>query len=155
MKHLLASVLSLSVLVAGSAVAAPQSATTAPAAAAVETGPATPASTDGAVQRRAPGMRPPLRADGQPGPRMHRGMHAPRRGPGMQAGHPGGMHRFGPRVRLGAPLAENHQGVVVGEPRKHGLAKAPRGQEWRKLGHRYVRVTSGTNVVNEIVINGL
>lgn len=66
-----------------------------------------------------------------------------------------GMRHGRERIRLGAPLAENRQGVVVSEPGKHGLRKAPRGQEWRKLGQRYVRVTSGSNVVNEIVINGL
>ena len=66
-----------------------------------------------------------------------------------------GRRAFAGRVQLGAPLAEHQQGVVVSKPRQHGLAKAPRGQEWRKIGQRYVRVTSGTNVVNEIVINGL
>ena len=74
---------------------------------------------------------------------------------GPRAGGPAGMRHGRERIRLGAPLAENRQGVVVSEPGKHGLRKAPRGQEWRKLGQRYVRVTSGSNVVNEIVINGL
>ena len=168
MKHVLASALSLSLLLAGTAVAAPQAATTAAdAARATATAPA--AAPAAAAQPRAltPEQARAARAArveaGGHAPRMHRGMPQHRgmdahRHMGMAPRHGAGPRGFAPRgerMRLGAPLAETRQGVVVSQPRKHGLAKAPRGQEWRKVGQRYVRVTSGTNVVNEIVINGL
>ena len=85
----------------------------------------------------------------------HEGQHRRHFSGPRHADGPRGAMQRGERIRLGAPLAENRQGVVVSEPGRHGLRKAPRGQEWRKLGQRYVRVTSGSNVVNEIVINGL
>ena len=171
MKQVVATILSLSVLVAGSALAAPATtAPVAPAPAAVSTAALPPV----AGQQ---GIRPP-----QPGQvaeatgRHHKGPHGQRRqfgaaphgAPQADAGrmqrHDGMHRRGGPRqgadaghrpLRLGAPLAENRQGVVVTEHRRHGLQKAPRGQEWRRIGERYVRVTSGSNVVNEIVINGM
>ena len=168
MKHLIATALSLSVLVSGAALAAPQAdmqrAGTAPVVQAATAQPvalphkaevaAQPAQVAGPGMRR-PGMShrqhqrhgAPVRHHGPRGHAMPRHM-AHRHGSE-------GRRAFAGRVQLGAPLAERQQGVVVSKPRQHGLAKAPRGQEWRKIGQRYVRVTSGTNVVNEIVINGL
>lgn len=165
MKHFLASVLSLSALMAGSAMAAPQ---TAPVASSQRHVIATPGQAPAAApQAVQPQRQPPCQAAGERPmleQRHHQQHHA---GPGHEGQHrrhfsgprhadgPRGAMQRGERIRLGAPLAENRQGVVVSEPGKHGLRKAPRGQEWRKLGQRYVRVTSGSNVVNEIVINGL
>lgn len=175
MKHLIATALSLSVLLSSAALAAPQGETlragTAPLA---QPAPAQPA----VLPQRAQPVRPPAQVAGQPIPppaagaprHMRHGMHERGHGPRAhgpsrhssslhhrgQRGHGHRAEGRGPgRMQLGAPLAERQQGVVVSKPRQHGLAKAPRGQEWRKVGQRYVRVTSGTNVVNEIVINGL
>ena len=171
MKQVVATILSLSVLVAGSALAAPTAVSPAAPVPAVATTPASASANPAAVAGRAPaaqaqpgqgrhhkgpdGHRRELAAGSQ-GPRQlhagrhhrHEGMHR-RGGPGMARDH--GQRR----LQLGAPLAENRQGVVVTEHRRHGLQKAPRGQEWRRIGERYVRVTSGSNVVNEIVINGM
>jgi len=169
MKHVVATILSLSVLVAGSALAAPSQDTpsTVPvvtSAALPVTGNASTVAPPAAVQAERRAGRG--HADGRPhrGHRAGLAHHAERAHParhhrhalqhgrdGQRAGSPRG-HRA---MRLGAPLAEHRQGVVVSEHRRHGLNKAPRGQEWRRIGDRYVRVTSGTNVVNEIVINGL
>lgn len=171
MKQVVATILSLSVLVAGSALAAPASVSPGapvPAAATTSALPAgSPVAVAGRTQDRqvvpgqgrhhkGPDGHRRMHADGPQGPRQlhagrhhrHEGMHR-RGGPGMARDH--GQRR----LQLGAPLAENRQGVVVTEHRRHGLQKAPRGQEWRRIGERYVRVTSGSNVVNEIVINGM
>lgn len=153
MKQVVATILSLSVLVAGSALATPPAVpSAAPVAAAGVSPQATPAPSVGARQPavRAPSARHPHRHH------AHRFDH--RRGPDM-AHHGRPFQQRGERqhqrLRLGAPLAPDRQGVVVTEHRRHGLNKAPRGQEWRRIGDRYVRVTSATNVVNEIVINGM
>ena len=170
MKHLLAPVLSLSLLMAATAAAAPPAAPlTAPAASGQRQAqaPTGQVHAPAAAQAQRPALGERRALHGQTGPQHHR--HGPghaqehrryhgRGGAAMagpRAGGPAGMRHGRERIRLGAPLAENRQGVVVSEPGRHGLRKAPRGQEWRKLGQRYVRVTSGSNVVNEIVINGL
>lgn len=159
MKKVVATILSLSVLVAGSALATPPPVPSAPPVAAAVVSPqaAAVSSTAASTQAlRAPSAQHPHRGHGH---RFDRAGH--RHGPGMaqhgrQFQHRGGRgERSHQRLRLGAPLAADRQGVVVTEHRRHGLNKAPRGQEWRRIGDRYVRVTSATNVVNEIVINGL
>lgn len=164
MKPLIAAVFAFSLLGSATALAAPDDAT-APVAAAqtpAVAGNAGPAATDarGHNSRQVHG---PRHGDRRSMRHAHDRRHAhghPRHGkrPLAHAGLRGHEHGHGPRgqrIRLGAPLAEDRQGVVVSEHRRHGLQKAPRGQEWRRIGERYVRVTSGSNVVNEIVINGL
>ena len=153
MKQVVATILSLSVLVAGSALATPPPVPSAAPVAATGVSPqATQAPSAAARQPAVRGIsaRHAHRSHG------HRFDH--RRDSGMANHGRPFQHRGEPghqRLRLGAPLAEDRQGVVVTEHRRHGLNKAPRGQEWRRIGDRYVRVTSATNVVNEIVINGM
>lgn len=146
MKNLIATVLGLSLLASGAAMANPGK---------------------GPEHRpAAPSAHAPVRAN----PPSHPG--APGKGvapahrpapPAMAHGHgparhvaPPPRHMAPPPVvyRPGYRLPPHVHGIQVRDYRAHGLRKAPRGHEWRRIDNRYLLVAIATGVITEVVLNG-
>lgn len=130
MKTILATALSLSLLVSGLAVAAPGNPPPPHPAAPARTQPAMPPRH--AAPAPAPVVRPPA------GP-----VHAPAARPPLAQAHR--AHRKGER------LAPNHRGQPVSGWRARGLRAPARGQEWRLLEGQYLRIVSSTGLIVEVV----
>lgn len=148
MRHLIATVLGLSLLASGAAMAAPGNER--------GPGPADRASMSGdrsapvkhmprAVDRSPHGLGRPVtgRPEAGMGPARARHMAPPPRG--MQHGP---IYRTGYRMPAYAP------GVVVRDWRGQGLRQAPRGHEWRRIDGRYLMVAIATGVITDIIVNG-
>lgn len=159
MRNIIATVLGLSLLVSGAAMAAPGN----------ERGRGPDDRGPAGAAQHAPGKGAPMAhrmdvprgpaADHRPGP-ASRPLPPPR--PGMGVAHgpsrhmappPRGGHHA-PVYRKGYRLPPHAHGVVVRDYRGHGLHKAPRGHEWRSIDGRYLLVAIATGVITDIVLNG-
>ena len=152
MKNLTATVLGLSLLVSGAAMAAPGN----------ERGRGPDDRGPASAAHHAPGKPAPMahRVDPPRGPAAANRPAPPRPGVGVVHAPPrhmappprAGYHA--PVYRKGYRLPPHAHGVVVRDYRGHGLHKAPRGHEWRSIDGRYLLVAIATGVITDIVING-
>jgi Ni/Co efflux regulator RcnB len=148
MKHIAATVLSLSLLVTGSALAAPGN----------DHG-----RNDGRGQPR---MEQPSKAHalrGQPPMAKHGPLQRPGHGPqvqpprysaGTQHGPLAAPPRIGHAPRRGDYLPPQARGYRVADYQRHGLRPPPRGHEWRRVGGRDLLIAVATGVIADIIFHG-
>ena len=156
MKNLIVTVLGLSLLASGAAMAAPGN----------ERGHGPQDRAPAHTAQPAPGKAGPAahhagpQAKGHPGAPGHHGAPLPPPRPGMAHGKgpsphmapPRGMHNA-PVYRTGYRLPAHAPGVVVRDWRAQGLRQAPRGHEWRRIDGRYLLVAVATGVITDIVLH--
>lgn len=140
-KHLIATVLGLSLLASGAAMAAP-----------------------GDHRGPGPDHRPPAGHVPPPPPRGDYRPLPPPKGPGPSAHahhvppppamRPGHRPPPPPPFHRGRPLPSHVHTVVVRDWRGHGLRKPPRGHEWRRVDGRYLLVAVTTGIIADIVLHG-
>lgn len=148
MKHIATVVLSLSLLVTGSALAAPgndhgrnagHGQPQHPPVKAVAPGPRQ------QVQHAPPRVAPPLAAQ-RPVPPPPRFVAGPKHGP-----HAPPPPRMGQVLRRGDYLPPQARGYRVANHQRYGLRPPPRGHEWRRIDGRDVLLAVATGVIAEII----
>lgn len=137
MKTVIATALSLSLLVSGMAFAAPS--------AGPQSRPGTVPSHTMPAPARAAAPAPVKKAAPAPAPR-HQTAPAPKAAAKAPVATP--QHRA---HRKGERLQANHRGVRVTDLRGKGLRAPVRGQEWRLLEGKYLLINSATGLIIDII----